>query len=514
MTDSENEAWEIPGRAESFWIATTPDTDYPPLSGDHTVDVAIVGGGIAGITTALLLKEAGRSVAVIEADRVVRGATGYTTAKITSLHRLIYRYLIDHFGEEKARLYGEANQAAIETIDAFVRKYGISCDFARKPAYTFARFEQSLDGVYGEAIAAESLGLPATFVDDLPLPVESPGAVRFDNQAEFHPRKYLLGLAGQIDGGGSSIFEQTRVIDVKEGEPCIVVTDRGSVTADDVVIATHFPILGGLGAYFARMRQERSYILGLRIDEPFPDGMFISAEGFVTSLRSQPAPGGDLILVGGGNHATGAVGNTWARYRMLEGYARTIFTVRSIEYRWSTQDTMPVDRVPYIGLLAEGHRHLYVATGFGKWGMTNGTAAGMILTDMILGSPSPWEAVYDPARFGKQPKPKEGIRERLGAAGGAIEIPGEMLDAALSRLENDSGTILTHDDRSVAIYRDTGGNVHTLDPTCMHMACRVSWNDAERSWDCPCHGSRYDAFGRVIESPTVTDLKGKKIRRI
>ncbi len=514
MTESERGTHEVPGRAESFWIATTPGTDYPSLPGGLQVDVAIIGGGIAGLTTALLLKEAGRSVAVIEADRIVKGATGYTTAKITSLHRLIYRHLIDTFGEEKARLYGEANQAAIETIDAFVRKYGIACDFVRKPAYAFARMEQSLDGIHGEVDAAERLGLPATFVDDVPLPINSPGAVRFDNQAEFHPRKYLLGLAGQIDGDGSYIFEQTRAVDVKEGSPCTVVTDRGEMAADDVVLATHFPILDKPGSYFARLRQERSYILGIRIDEPFPDGMFISAEGFVISLRSQPTQSGELVLVGGGNHATGTVGHTGARYRMLEGYARTIYGVQSIEYRWSTQDTMPADRVPYIGLLAEGHEHLYVATGFAKWGMTNGTAAGMILTDLILGSPSPWGEVFDPARFEKRPKPKEEIRERLKAAGGTIEIPGDLLDAALSHLGNGSGTVLTHNDRSVAIYRDTEGGIHTLDPTCMHMACRVSWNDAERSWDCPCHGSRYDALGRVIESPTVTGLKRKEVRRI
>ncbi|MDN7023323.1 FAD-dependent oxidoreductase [Methanoculleus sp. FWC-SCC1] len=514
MTDPGRETPEIPGRAESLWIATTPETDYPPLPGGLEVDVAIIGGGIAGLTTALLLKEAGRSVAVIEAGRIAAGVTGHTTAKVTSLHRLIYRHLIDRVGEEKARLYGEANQAAIETIDAFVRKYGITCDFARRPAYTFARMKQSLDSIHGEVDAAKRLGLPATFVDDLPLPINSPGAVLFDNQAEFHPRKYLLGLAGQIDGDGSSIFEQTRVVDVKEGNPCTVVTDRGEVTAGDVVLATHFPIIDKPGSYFARMRQERSYILGLRIDEPFPDGMFISAEGAVVSLRSQPTQSGDLVLIGGGNHATGVVGHTEARYRMLEGYARTIYTVRSVEYRWSTQDTMPADRIPYIGLLAEGHEHLYVATGFGKWGMTNGTAAGMILTDLLLGSPSPWGEVFDPARFEKRPQPKEEIREWLGAAGGTVEIPGDILDAALSQLGNGSGIVLQHNEQKVAVYRDTEGRIHSLDPTCMHMACQVSWNDAERSWDCPCHGSRYDALGRVIESPTVNDLKQKEIRRI
>ncbi|WP_214041410.1 FAD-dependent oxidoreductase [Methanoculleus sp.] len=504
----------LQGTAESYWIATSPETGFPSLDGDGRVDVTVIGGGIAGISTALLLKKAGLTVALLDASRIVTGATGYTTAKVTSLHRLIYRDLIDRLGEERGRQYADANQAGIETIASNVLEYDIPCSFERKPAYTYAESEDSRDRVAAEADAARSLGLPAAFTEDVPLPGGAHGAVVLENQAQFHPRSYLLLLAGHLPGDGSYVFETTRAVDIEEQAGGVVVkTDHGSLSSDYAVLATHYPIYDRPGAYFARMEPSRSYALGIRIEEPFPDGIFINAAGPVHSWRSQPAGDDDLVIVTGAAHDTGTVTDTRAHYRGIEEYARSVYRVSSVDYHWSAQDYVTADRVPYIGRLAEGHDRVFVATGFGKWGMAAGTAAGMILTDLIRGRTNPWTEVFDPLRFREQPEYPDRVRKKLQAAGGTFEVDAARFDREIAAIPPGEGKVVEVDGRKVAIFRDGGGGVTTLDPTCMHMGCTVAWNNAEKSWDCPCHGSRYDADGRVIGSPTVRDLKGKEVIR-
>ena len=506
--------YSLPGRHESFWMETTLETSYPPLPGDIETDVAVVGGGIVGITTALLLKQAGYTVAVIEGDRVCSGVTGHTTAKITSLHRLIYADLIDRFGSTEARQYADANQAAIGKIAALVQEYAIPCSFERKPAYTFAESADDRERVAAEADAARGLGLPAAFVEEIPLPGRTYGAVRFADQAQFHPRSYLLHLASLVPEAGSRIFEKTRALAVEDEKgSCRVRTENGTVTARAVVLATHYPFYDGPGFYYARMEPSRSYVLGVRLDEPFPDGMFINAAGPVHSWRSQPAGGGEIAIVTGAAHDTGKVTDTRAHYRSLEAYARSVYPVRAVDYRWSAQDYITADGVPYIGPLAPGHDRVFVATGFGKWGMTNGTAAGMILADLIRGRTNPWAEVFDPARFGGESAPPAGVREALWSAGGTVVAGADRIAREAAAIPPREGKVVEVGGQKVAVYRDGRGTLHTLDPTCMHMACTVAWNNAEESWDCPCHGSRYDARGRVIESPTVKDLVQKEVVR-
>ena len=504
----------LPGMAESYWMATSPETGFPPLDGGGHVDVTVIGGGIAGITTAFLLKKAGLTVALIDAYRIATGATGYTTAKITALHRLVYADLIDRFGSVKARQYAAANQAGIEQITSLVREYNIPCSFERKPAYTYAESEKDRDLVMAEADAAKSLGLPAVFTEEVGFPGRNYGAVVLEDQAQFHPRNYLLLLAGHLPGEGSYIFEMTRALDIEERADGVTVkTDRGSLSSDHAVLATQYPIYDRPGAYFARMHPSRSYALGIRIDEPFPNGIFINAAGPVHSWRSQPAGDGDLVIVTGAAHDTGAVSDTRAHYRALEAYARSVYPVRAVDYHWSAQDYITLDRVPYIGPLAEGHDRIHVATGFGKWGMATGTAAGMILTDMIRGRTNPWAEVFDPSRVREQPEFPDRARKKLAAAGGTIEVEADRFDREVAAIPPGEGKVVEADGQKVAVVRDGDGGIQTLDPTCMHMGCTVAWNNAERSWDCPCHGSRYDARGRVLGSPTVRDLKGKKVVR-
>ncbi|WP_286681408.1 FAD-dependent oxidoreductase [Methanoculleus sp. DTU007] len=508
MVEISGSRGDLPGRHESYWMATTAQTSHPPLSGDLETDVAVIGGGIVGITTALLLKRAGYMVTVIEADRIARGVTGRTTAKITSLHRLIYAELIDRFGSSQAKQYADANQAAIEMVASLVREYDIPCDFVRKPAYTYAESEEERDLVAAEADAARSLGLPATFVEDVPLPARTYGAVRFSDQAQFHPLRYLLYLASLIPGDGSRIFEKTRALEVQDGGGwCAIRTENGIITSRAVVLATHYPFYDSPGFYFARMEPSRSYVIGARIDEPFPEGMFINADGPVHSWRSQPAEGGELVLVGGMEHRTGEQVDTRRHYRDLEAYARSVYPIRSVDYRWSTQDYITIDGVPYIGPLADGHENVYIATGFRKWGMTNGTAAAMILADMILGRANPWAEVYAPDRFKPAASARRFLVHNIEVAeryiGGVISRPaGDLRDVAPGE-----GRILMIEGEKTGIFRDHEGRVHAVNPTCSHLGCIVAWNSAEETWDCPCHGSRYDPDGKVIHGPAVRDLK-------
>ncbi len=505
---------DLPGTAKSYWMATSPETEFPPLDGDGRVDVTVIGGGIAGITTAFLLKRAGLTVALIDAYRIVTGTTGHTTAKITSLHRLVYRDLIDRFGSAKAKQYADANQAGIETIASLVREYNIPCSFERKPAYTYAETEESRETVAAEADAARSLGLPAIFTEEVPLPGRAHGAVVLEDQAQFHPRNYLLLLAGHLPGEGSYVFEMTRALDIEERADGVTVrTDRGLLHSDYAVLATHNPIYDRPGAYYTRMTASRSYARGIRIDEPFPNGIFINAAGPVHSWRSQPAEGGELVIVTGAPHGTGTVTDTRAHYRDLEEYARSVYPVRSVDYRWSAQDYFTTDGVPCVGRIAEGHDRVCVATGFQKWGMAAGTAAGLILADLIRDRTNSWAEVFDPLRFRDQPEFPDRVRKILEAAGRRNEVATDRIDREIGEVSAGEGKVLDIDGQKVAVYRDDRGRVRTLDPTCMHMGCTVAWNNAEKSWDCPCHGSRYAADGRVIESPTVRSLRKMEIVR-
>jgi len=496
------------GEAQSLWMATTPQTMFVPLPGNIETDVAVLGGGIVGITLAYLLKEAGLRVAVIEANRIVGGATGHTTAKITSLHGLVFDFLIRRFGEEQARQYAESNQAAIEKIASLVETLKIECDFARESSYTFAEKDATRREVEAEFSAAQRLGLPVRFLETVPLPVVSRGAVCLDQQARFHPRRYLLALAERFVGPDCAIYEMTRALDVIKGKQCTVITDRGQVTASHVVVATHYPFYDKPGLYFARLFPVQSYAIGVRVREPYPGGMYISAEQRGHSFRVQPADSGPMLIIGGEEHKVGQEPDTIGRYAMLEDYIGRAYTVESYDYRWSTQDGVPVDRVPYIGRLSVNHERIYVAAGFAEWGMTKGTAAAMLLADMIQGRPNAWQDVYDPMRFTPKASAWSFMKENLSTAKHFIgDRLGQGTRARPEELGEEEGMLMEVADKRTAAYKDKAGAIHLHNPACTHMGCLVHWNTAEQTWDCPCHGSRFYPAGEVMEGPAVTALK-------
>jgi glycine/D-amino acid oxidase-like deaminating enzyme/nitrite reductase/ring-hydroxylating ferredoxin subunit len=501
----------LEGVRESLWMATSRGREWPSLDGVHRYDVAVVGAGITGVTTALLLKRAGARVAVLEMGAVCQGVTGHTTAKVTSLHQLAYAELASRFDEETAQVYGAANQAAIKQIAAFVGQLDIDCAFERRPAITYTLDDEQVAHVEAEAQTAARVGLPAHFVTQTDLPFPVAGAVRFEDQAQFHPRDYVQALAENVDGQGCAVYERSRVVDVRDGSPCRIETPDGAVEADHVVVATHLPLLDR-GFFFARAHPSRSYAIAVRVDGALPEGMYINVEQPTRSVRPYVRDGQRMLIVGGEGHKPGEDDDETLHWEALAAWARQHFPVTSIEYSWSAQDYTSIDKLPYVGRLSPRARGLWTATGFRKWGMTCGTAAAMILADLIQGRHNPWAATFDPNRVTPRQSTTSFVTENLNVARHFVRdrlvLPGRD---ALDALAPGDGVVVRLGTQAYAVSRDEHGGWRSLSPVCTHMGCHVRWNTAERSWDCPCHGSRFTPDGTVIHGPAVRDLDPKPL---
>lgn len=501
-----------PGNNKSLWIATTANTDFPRLEGDIIVDVAIIGGGLVGLTAASILTDAGKAVAVIDIHKIAKRVTGHTTAKVTSLHGYIYQELKERFSEDEIKVYADMNQAAIDKIEGIVRNKKIDCDFKRTSAYTYTEIAENLRFVEAEVEIATRLGLPVSFTSSPDVPFTVKGAVRFESQAQFHPRKYLLGLAQGLNEGGSFVFENTRAFDIEEGEPNVVITDTGRVRATDVILATQFPVYDK-GQFFKKLSPHYAYALGVFLNSRVPEGMYYTEDGFHHSFRNQPAEGGTLLIVGGGNHRTGYGGDILSNYREIEKYASEHFDIKSLEYFWSTEDYDTLDGLPYIGK-SPGSERIYLATGFGGWGMTNGTASAQIITDMILDRSQPWFELFNPARAERPKKEikQEGPEEKAGPAEDAAKKPEpRQAPQSIDDVSAGEGAIMEIDSEKVAVYKDRQGEVYSFSAKCTHMGCQVNWNNAELTWDCTCHGSRFSYDGQVIHNPAPKPLNKKEI---
>lgn len=494
------------GDRDCLWIDTTPVTNYPGLQGDVSVDVAVIGGGIVGLTAALLLKRAGKRVALLESKRIVRGVSGYTSAKVTAGHGIMYRDLHKNFGADGARAYALSNQAGVDKVEEIASAEGIDCRLARTDNYVYTERDDELDIVREEAEAARAAGLTAEFVTETDLPWDVKGAVRLTDQIKFHPREYLLGIAERIAGDGSSIYEETTANGLEEGDPCVVKTDAGTVTAADVVIATHMPIFDR-GLFFTKVHPSRSYVIAFPAPATTVEGMYITAGQPMRSVRSAVTSDGEYVLVGGEHHRPGEEPDTLKPYSLLEEFARERFGAERITHYWSTQDNFSIDHVPYVGRLTRSSEHAYVATGFGGWGLSNGTQSAMSIADAILGRENEWAWLYDAKRLKPQVSASSFVTENVKAGkhwvGDRVSPPGDEEAADLGPGE---GTVVRDGVKHVAVYRDEDGEVHRLSAVCTHLGCIVAWNRAERSWDCPCHGSRFEATGGVIQGPATDPL--------
>jgi glycine/D-amino acid oxidase-like deaminating enzyme/nitrite reductase/ring-hydroxylating ferredoxin subunit len=491
----------------SVWLATADQPSYPRLDEDLDVDLVVVGAGITGLTTALLARRDGASVAVLEARTVGAGTTGKTTGKVSSQHSVIYDSLVSRHGLQKAQQYADANQAGMQQVARLTDEIGIDCDLTWASSYAYTAQASQRHKIADEFRAAEKLGLPVRMEDATELPVPVEAAIVFDDQIHLHAGRYLAGLArGFVDAGGD-LYEHTRVTNVHEhGDGVEVRTERGTVHAAHVVLATLLPIRYA-GAYFAKARPTRSYGLALRLRGEAPKGMGISIDSPTRSTRPwlDPGPGG-MILVGN-DHETGTKEDTASAYRDLEEWARATFDVEAVDYRWSSQDFVTPDMMPYVGR-AQGTSKTYVATGFRKWGLTNGTAAAMMITDVLAGRSNPWLEAFDAKRIGG-PRTVAGMAKDNAKVGKEFVAGhlGRLRASAVEKLARGEGGLVQVGRHAVGAYRDPAGKVHAVGVNCTHMGCRLNWNNAETSWDCPCHGSRFDVDGSVLDGPAVTPLK-------
>lgn len=474
---------------KSIWSETVTIPEQKELLGSITADVAVIGAGMAGLLIAYLLKEQGVHVIVLEADRIAGGQTGHTTAKITSQHGLVYDSFIRKCGIEKARLYAGANETAIDAYQSIIEKNNILCDFQRLPSYLYSTKHTA--PLEAEAEAALSLGLQAYITEHSELPFPIAGALCFKNQAQFHPLKFIRSISEEL-----TVYENTKVISVKQH---MIYTEKGTVRADNIVFATHYPIANIPGFYFIRQHQERSYVLALS-DAAKMNGMYYGIDENALSFRNS----GDILLLGGGGHRTGEHKNGGA-YEMLRTEAKKFYPQSREVASWSAQDCMSHDRIPFIGRYSKLRPYWYVATGFKKWGMTGSMISAMVIRDLICGKENEYAGVFTPQRLFLRTSSKNLLKDigksTEGLVKGSFHLPFSKVD----KIPNGHGGIVRKGIKRYGVYKEENGNIHQISVKCPHMGCELQWNPDELSWDCPCHGSRFDYDGHLLDNPSISN---------
>ncbi|MFE8935932.1 FAD-dependent oxidoreductase [Streptomyces sp. NPDC007872] len=506
---------ELPGTYESYWMETGTGPAYPALEGETEVDVAVVGAGVAGICAAWELARAGRRVALVEADRVAAGVTGYTTAKLSAQHGPLYAKLRGSLGAEGARRYARSQQEAVEHVGRVAAELGVDCELERVPASVYAESADAVDRLREEAEAAREAGLAASFVRETGLPFPVAGAVRVEDQAQFHPRKYLLGLVADLVARGGAVYERTRIVSLHEGEPCRLTAEDGAVVvARDVVVATHYPVFDR-ALLFSRLEPHRELVVAAALPAARdPRGMYLTPERNTRSVRTAPYGGDERLLIVTGEKfrpGEGGPGGVGERYERLAAWTLEHFPDARITHRWAAQDNASTDGVPFVGRFHPGSRHVYVATGFGGWGMSNGVMAGRLLGDLITGGESPWTSLYDPRRLHAHEVPS-----LLKAQGAVLKhFAGDRLRPShaddVAEIAPGTGALVRVGGRRCAVYRDEDGGTHAVSARCTHLGCLVRFNDAERAWECPCHGSRFAVDGSVLQGPAVHPLEPRTL---
>lgn len=504
--DGKNE--QLPKNVESYWRDSVELPTFPALEKDLSVDVVIVGGGITGLTSAYLLVNEGLKVAVLEAGKLLNGTTGHTTAKITAQHGMIYDEFMHNFGKNKAKLYYEANTEALRFMTETIEKNQIDCDFSTQDAYLYASTEEYASKIEKEADAYHQLGIDGGLVDRIPFDIDIKKALVMKDQAQFHPLKYLEYLIQVITKKGGLIFEDTTCVNVETGERPAVLTRSGSkVQGEYILSCSHFPFYEGAGLYSTRMHADRSYVLAAQTKKPYPGGMYCNVEEPARSLRSVTINGQEAVLIIGENHKTGQGKDTMEYYKSLETFGEDVLGLESILYRWSAQDLVTLDKLPYVGEVTSDQPNILIATGYRKWGMTNSTAAALLFRDIVMKKKNPYRDLYAPARFYAHPSLKNFLLDNADVVGHLIKGKLEKPAKRVEDLSEDEGAAITINGHRKGAYRDTEGKLHIVDTTCTHVGCEVEWNSGDRTWDCPCHGSRFSYTGEVVEGPAEKPLQ-------
>lgn len=495
----------------SLWDAiSTRKTTFPQLTEDLDVDVAIIGAGITGITAANQLLNSGKTVAILEANRVGSGTTGYSTGNLYVTVQPFYQEIAAAFDVETAKIIAHSRKLAIDYIEKNITERSIACQFSRRPWYGYTMNNERLRiSIDKEVDLLKHLEIPIEFTDQLPLPVKFKKAVVMENQARFNPMQYVISMAEHIAEKGCMLFENTRVTAIKEKGRCILQTEHGKVTAHKVLIATHTPI--GVHEVQFFTAPYRSYVVSVRLeDEIYPEGHFWDLDkpphAICTHASSTNKP--DLLMVAGSHHKTGQ-GEALAHYKELEKFLRNHFKVKEVAYRWSAQHYQTADKVPYIGLASRHHKSTYMATGYWADGLIYGTLAGALISNLMLDQENPLATIYRSTR-----------RKLMGSSAFLMKESSNVLmqymkdyplwsSVSFDDIKAGEGKVVQIAREKIAVSRDENNVLHKVSAVCTHMKCIVNWNFAEKTWDCPCHGSRFTCEGKVIEGPAIKDLQRK-----
>lgn len=496
----------------SPWLATMPTRPLPPAAARETMpDVIVVGAGVTGLTTALLLQRTGRLVTVLDATTLGRSVTTGSTVKVTVGHGTAYSRIQEKSGPAGAAAYARANSAGFDEVARLVPQLGVDCGFERGLDHViYAEDDDAAAHLEREAAVVARLGLPATLTDDAPVPFDVVSALRYADQAQFHPGRYLAGLAEAFVAEGGQVIERTRVLDVRESRAiCHLRTTAGELMASQVVVATQFPILDR-GGHFARLSARRSYGIAGVLPEGTTAGMTINAGHATHSTRVAELDDERLLVVVGEGHPVGHADDAGERWDRLRSWTRARFGVADFRYHWSAQEITPEDGLPYVGYLHPGTDKLFTATGFDGWGMTNGTASALLIRDLMVGQENAWAHAFDARRAETHLPGKDFVKQNIHVAKTWLK---DRLGGAPTGSYDDLGpgesAVIEVDGEQTAAYREEDGTLHAVSAVCTHLGCTVGWNSAEKSWDCPCHGSRFDPDGAVLQAPATKPLASR-----
>lgn len=490
---------------ESYWMLSSKGLDFESLKEDLEVDTLIIGGGIVGLTTAYLLSKKGIETAIVETNKIGCGSSGRNTGKITSQHGIIYSKIRDKYGLDSAKLYYEGNEKAIDLIEEIIKDNKIECSFERLSSYIYADNENYIEELKEEFSTCDNLGIKCKYHDTLDIPFEVKGAIEFFNQAQFNPKKYLDELTKVCLKLGVKIYEHTPIVDYeKENIYKVKTKDHKIISALNIVMASHFPWYDGLNFYFAKAKGERSYLLGGEYKEKIPRGMYLNVEENGITFKTYIGEGKKLIIAGGGDHKVGQCKNEEEIYEKLKTKLGEKFKVSEFKYKWSAQDYISFDNMPYIGYVNKREDNVYVATGFCKWGMSNGTLASIIIKDLMCYRKSDYENIFKPTRTGSL-LTTQFVTENLNVGKEYIKGKFKVGDTDFN-VDKGEGKVVNVDGKRCGAYRDSDGKLYIVDITCTHLGCELTFNSAEKTWDCPCHASRFDYRGNVIEGPALKNL--------
>jgi len=491
----------------SIWLNSVKNS-FESLNENIKTDITIIGAGIFGLTCAYYLTHLGYKVVVIDKFGIGEKTTGHTTAKITSQHGLFYNYLVSSYGKDFAKDYLDANEKAIQNIKDIIDKENIQCDFEYQNNFVYTTKKSELKDIKKEVSTLQNIGFNCDFVTKTGLPFEIEGAICFKNQAQFNPIKYLNGLCNSIVSKNGKIYTHTTAYDVKQqNSNYITYTEKGNIESKYVIMATHYPFINIPGFYFAKMYQSTSYIIAVDTKKTLFNGMYINHTSPIFSFRTAKYNNKELLLISGSDHKTGQPSSYQDSYGILEDEARKFYPDCEILYRWNTEDCISLDKIPYIGQYSSIMPNMFVGTGFKKWGMTSSNVAANIIVDKIQGKKNKYEYVFSSTRL----KPIKNMDEMKNMI---VKSTNSLLFNKLKRanmnfddIANNSGSIIEVNGQKVGIYKDSSGNIYAVKPVCTHLGCLLSWNDVDKTWDCPCHGSRFNFMGENLYNPAFKNLE-------